>query len=328
MQLKTWMVLGRVSNLPTIWTNVLAAMVIAQTGLLMPGVLLDAEISAAPLWTNAGMENVGLFLSTLFALSLMYVGGMFLNDASDVQWDRAHGNLRPIVNGDVSVNTVFLLGSVFLVTAIVIITYLYQQVLSVSNDATLAYEPYYGFIASVALALSVVLYNVMHKKFLYISAFIMGACRLGVYIIAALLLARLTVLVILAGASLLFYIAGLTYLARNEHQEKSNNENNSIARYWPLLLLLMPVLVSTWVGYSSVYFWVFLLIFILWIYRWVKPLLWQKNPEVGVCIGGLLAAIPLIDGLMLASVQAVVPAMICLLVFLLMPTLHRWVSGT
>jgi len=52
--------LGRVSNLPTVWTNVAAG----------------AVLSGMPLYP-------GTMAAMLLAMSLFYVGGMYLNDAFD-----------------------------------------------------------------------------------------------------------------------------------------------------------------------------------------------------------------------------------------------------
>lgn len=329
MQVKTFCVLGRVSNLPTVWTNVLAAAVISHASLIVPDISQSSNLIVTPsflqAWSGDSLQEYDwwLFLYTMLSLSLMYVGGMFLNDAFDQHWDRDHGNLRPIVNGDVKGRMVWILGSSLLVVSVIMTTYLYQTTLLDSN-LKITLEDFYGFFAGTLLALIIILYNWTHKQFAHASAFLMGACRLGVYIIAALLLSEITPLVILAGMSLLFYIAGLTYLSTNEHIGK----NLVIIRYWPLVLLFMPVLVSIQSGYDTPYFWFYLLIFIAWIYRWLSHLLWHETPNIKASIGGLLAAIPLVDGLMLASVQAVIPSLICLLVFLLVPRLHLWVSGT
>lgn len=57
--------LARISNLPTVWTNVLAASVL-----------------------SGGTTPIRLFL-VMLAASLLYTGGMFLNDAFDQNIDRA-----------------------------------------------------------------------------------------------------------------------------------------------------------------------------------------------------------------------------------------------
>ena len=79
--------LGRVSNLPTIWSNTLAGVALA----------------GGQLWT----------VSTLWlaiGLSLLYTAGMFLNDAFDRDIDALERPERPIPAGLVSANTVFAAG--------------------------------------------------------------------------------------------------------------------------------------------------------------------------------------------------------------------------
>src|SRR5688572_23309296 len=79
--------LGRVSNVPTVWTNVAAGIALAG-GALQPRLLV----------------MLGL------AVSLFYVGGMYLNDAFDARWDAAHRPERPIPSGQVRARTVFAAG--------------------------------------------------------------------------------------------------------------------------------------------------------------------------------------------------------------------------
>ena len=66
--LRTLLVLGRVSNLPTVWTNCLAGWLLGGGG--------D--------WTRFAWLCAGA--------TLVYVGGMFLNDAFDAEFD-AQGRL-------------------------------------------------------------------------------------------------------------------------------------------------------------------------------------------------------------------------------------------
>ena len=73
---KTLLRLGRVSNLPTVWTNVLAATVLAGGA-----------------WQNARTALV------LVAMSLFYVGGMYLNDYFDRAIDARERPDRPIPGG-------------------------------------------------------------------------------------------------------------------------------------------------------------------------------------------------------------------------------------
>ena len=79
--------LGRVSNLPTVWTNVLAGIVL-----------------------SGGGGSPGLIASVILALTLFYVGGMFLNDAFDRKIDARERPGRPIPSGRVSASAVFFWG--------------------------------------------------------------------------------------------------------------------------------------------------------------------------------------------------------------------------
>ena len=86
--------LGRVSNLPTVWTNALAGGVLGAT----------AARGTDPWWAA-----LSILLAAL-ALSLFYVGGMWLNDAFDAEIDAEERAERPIPSGAIERQTVFLGG--------------------------------------------------------------------------------------------------------------------------------------------------------------------------------------------------------------------------
>ena len=77
-KLRTLLVLGRVSNLTTIWSNCLAG------------------------WWLGGGGNFGKLPPLLFGISALYTGGMFLNDAFDAEFDRQRRPSRPIPSGAIS----------------------------------------------------------------------------------------------------------------------------------------------------------------------------------------------------------------------------------
>ena len=89
---RVWLELGRVSNLPTVWSNVLAGAVLAGA-------------SAGALWQSTTA------LPLLLALTLFYLGGMYLNDACDAEIDARERADRPIPRGDIDRLTVALLGA-------------------------------------------------------------------------------------------------------------------------------------------------------------------------------------------------------------------------
>ncbi|HVR20889.1 MAG TPA: UbiA family prenyltransferase, partial [Polyangiaceae bacterium] len=87
MKLRTLLDLARISNLPTVWSNVLAGAVLGTT-----------EVRAS------SVVVVGV------AASLLYSGGMFLNDAFDAGVDARERPERPIPSGRIGKATVLALG--------------------------------------------------------------------------------------------------------------------------------------------------------------------------------------------------------------------------
>src|ERR1041385_5815117 len=85
-KLRTLLVLGRVSNLPTVWANCLAGWLLGGGGE----------------WPRFGLLCTGA--------TLLYVGGMFLNDAFDAEFDAEHRRGRPIPSGQIAQARVWQLG--------------------------------------------------------------------------------------------------------------------------------------------------------------------------------------------------------------------------
>jgi len=177
--LRTALRLGRVSNLPTVWTNVLAGLAL-NGGALSPAVVVPLGV----------------------AVSLFYVAGMYLNDAFDWRWDAEHRPERPIPAGDVSARTVFVAGFAMMAAGLLI--------LAVGPGRP---APLYG---GLGLAACIIIYDVSHKKN-PLAPIVMGLCRVAVYVIAALAVApRLASLVYVGAALQLGYLVGLTLVARHE----------------------------------------------------------------------------------------------------------------
>ncbi len=124
MKLRTILALGRMSNLPTVWTNALAGAVLAAA----------ADVRTVVL---AGL-----------ALTAFYVGGMWLNDAFDAEIDAREKADRPIPRGEAARRTVFLVGFGLLGLGVVISFIL----------GTLA------GLFGIALAGFVLAYDALHKK--------------------------------------------------------------------------------------------------------------------------------------------------------------------
>jgi 4-hydroxybenzoate polyprenyltransferase len=123
VKLRTALTLGRVSNLPTVWTNALA-------GALLAG-------------ARPGPE----FALVVLAFSLFYAGGMFLNDAFDSPWDARERPERPIPSGAAGAREVFLWGFGLLAAGVLVLALFGRE----------------AAMAGMALAGAVTFYDWNHK---------------------------------------------------------------------------------------------------------------------------------------------------------------------
>ena len=163
--LRTLLILGRVSNLPTVWTNV-------AVGWFLCGGGWTAELG----WIVAG-------------ISLLYVGGMTMNDAFDAKWDQENAPERPIPAGQISHRATW---AVYLAETVAGIAILSR--LTSVNELLIG-----------GLILSITLYNILHKHWKG-SVILMGLCRAFVYIAAGSAVATQTSS--LEVATILFVVAG------------------------------------------------------------------------------------------------------------------------
>lgn len=135
--MRPWLHLARISNLPTVWTNV----------------------TAAWLLSGGGLEDARLYWLIL-AGSLLYTGGMILNDAADEKFDREHRPERPIPSGQVSAKAAWSVGIGMMIAG-----------------AWLAFDKGWAHPLFIAgLLVCIVFYDLYHKPWAG-SVFVMGACR-------------------------------------------------------------------------------------------------------------------------------------------------------
>jgi 4-hydroxybenzoate polyprenyltransferase len=180
-RLRTALRLGRVSNLPTVWSNVMAGLAL-NGGPLAPRVIVPIAV----------------------ACSLFYVAGMYLNDAFDWRWDAQHRPERPIPAGEVSARTVFVAGFAMMAAGLLLLA------LGPGRPV-----PLFG---GLGLGACILLYDLSHKNN-PLAPVVMGLCRVAVYVIAGLAAsAHLATAVYLGGGLQLAYLVGLTLVARHEHE--------------------------------------------------------------------------------------------------------------
>jgi len=174
--LRTLLILGRVSNLPTVWSNCIAG------------------------WWMAGHGNLWKLPLLFLGTSAMYTGGMFLNDAFDAEFDRQRRSTRPIPSGAITIELVWIWSFSLLAGG--------TLALALIGTGT-------GVLALLLLA-SIIVYDATHKAitaspwlmglcrfWVYVIAGTTGKNGLDGG-------------PIWCGAVLAFYVVGLSYVARRE----------------------------------------------------------------------------------------------------------------
>jgi 4-hydroxybenzoate polyprenyltransferase len=199
---QTLLRLGRVSNLPTVWTNVIAGATIANTAA-----------------TVADISTVGL------AMTAFYVGGMYLNDFFDREIDARERPGRPIHAGDIGAAAVSTIGFALLAAGV----------------ALLAPFGLFTAIWGLALAVAIVLYDAWHKGNRF-APVIMGLCRALVYLATGAAVSGNVLPALIVGATALAaHVIGLTYAAKQENLNKVGRLWPLAVLAGPLLLALSGV---------------------------------------------------------------------------------------
>lgn len=177
--IKAYLGLCRASNLPTVWTNVLAASLLAT-----------------------GRFDPASYLLLALALSGFYLAGMSLNDICDLPHDRQRRPERPIPSGRVSLRGAGLL----------------TLALFAGGFLLLAHAPDpRGVGAGLALLAAIAAYDLHHKGNPW-SVLIMAACRLLVFVVVALALTGdIPAPVMVAGGLQFAYGVAISLVARHEN---------------------------------------------------------------------------------------------------------------
>ncbi|MDR1052856.1 MAG: UbiA family prenyltransferase [Planctomycetaceae bacterium] len=142
----------RITTLPILWSNVLAAYLIGRG------------------------NNFVLLLFLLVSMSSIYLGGKALHDYSDANTDAFEQPDRPISSGKISLNTTFILG-MCLVTFGVFVGFICPFIGDCSS-----YEKRIAIGLVTVLFLFVISYNAFLKRMSIIGPFTMGVCRVLCYL--------------------------------------------------------------------------------------------------------------------------------------------------
>jgi len=182
VNLKAFLDLCRISNLPTVWTNVLAALILSGASFSWADVVLLAA-----------------------SLSFFYSGGMCLNDLYDAQIDRVEKPFRPIPSGRIAAKAAWTFTLFLFVIALGLLLF-----------TTYRSSLYAGLI----LLGLIVTYDKSHKKNPS-SVFLMGGCRLMVFVVTGTAISgTINAAVLIGGLAQFIYILLLSLVARYENRSK------------------------------------------------------------------------------------------------------------
>ncbi len=220
-RLRPYLALARVSNSPTVVSNVLAGA--ALGGMLRPD---------------------GVVVAIAVAMVLFYTAGMYLNDLCDYAIDVRQRPDRPLPSGSVSRSAA--------VAAVVAFFAVGSALLWLMGSAALG--------SGLVLVGVIVVYDLWHKTN-PLSPLLMAAARTLVYVTAYLAFSSVLSASLVAWGSLLFlYVVGLTYIAKTETGPRLTGYWPALLLFLPAIAFVaetppfgtVPVLLlfAAWVAYS------------------------------------------------------------------------------
>lgn len=160
--------LARISNLPTVWANTVHGL---TAGLLVYATVTNAQYGDPPPQEAFPLSFVlNQSFMMVLAMSLIYTGGMFLNDVCDATVDATERPTRPIPSGRVGRTTAGIEATLLLLAGIA---------------STLVYPCIAVTIIAAVLVGCVVFYNLFHRVRL-LGFVTMPVCRALVIMTAAL----------------------------------------------------------------------------------------------------------------------------------------------
>lgn len=180
ISLKACLELCRAGNLPTVWTNVLAA-----------GVLAAGRFPAVEFFASAA------------SMSFFYMGGMVLNDVCDRERDRSDKPFRPLPSRRVSVAVAKGLSALLFAAGVL----------------PLLLPPFRKALpAAIVLLLAVIAYDLRHKDNRF-SPLLMALCRFLIFPATALAaVGEIRSPVLIAGGVQFGYILLVSLVARYENR--------------------------------------------------------------------------------------------------------------
>ncbi len=191
----------RISNLPTVWSNVILGSVL-----------------------GADTVHIGAIAVMAASGSAAYMGGMALNDVFDVRFDQANATPRPLAMGELRRGQVCAVATVLLAASI-------GGAIVAAVLASTALLP--TLVMAAALCFAIVNYNAVHRRHAVLAAGLMGLCRVALVLTAAVATAGVLHPAVCIGAAAVgLWTAAITLLARGERGGERAAPN------WLVLMLI------------------------------------------------------------------------------------------
>ncbi len=252
LQLRTILRVVRPALLPTVWSNCLAG------------------------WWLGGAGHLTHLPPLFLGATLLYLGGAFLNDAFDADYDRQNDPSRPIPSGAASELKFWRVGVGFLV----------------AGALFLLGGGFVSGLLGLVLVCLVILYSAV-QRIVPVGPFLHAMLRLGLYLLGASMAERgLSGWSIWCGTAAGIYVIGLECFARTWQKPGPR-------RYWPLLLLTVPVALALVMDVGAYRETGLLLsaVLILWSLRSLRQTLWSLEPILPSTVSGLVAGLVFVDWL-------------------------------
>lgn len=268
--------MSRFANLPTVWSNVFSAFVLAW-------ILSSCQ---SPLF---GFPLFGV----CFMVSCLYLGGCFLNDWHDSEFDRQTRPDRPIPSGRWHRHHILILACS----------------LMFAGSAGMFLFSIKGGFFSILIVVSILLYTKWHKTKPFSLLFMAGA-RLLVYPTAYFAITpelhaspqKEWLYLIAAALPMGIYILGISLTARNESKPPSERSRFDLLGY---LCLIAPLLwtsyLALWLGFALTEYAIPIALLLVIQIIICKNIL--QNHDIGRFVSASLASIPLIDFLFVGSLS-------------------------
>jgi len=322
-KIKALLATGRVSNLPTVWCNCLAAALIlfhhSETG-------YQAFILKS--WSQSHTQ-LALFL--IFISSCFYIGGCFMGDYYDREFDTKHKPERPIPSGVLSKNTVIGIGLPLMLTAFIgggLIPHMLIDKVSLNHL----------LLPVLLLSYTIQNYSKYHKKSLFIGLPLIGLCRFFLITFAASSTAAFVIIetgtaeftryksesylilpIIIYASAVCIYTIAFASVARTESSDSPITWRN-LLRYTMLALPLTVLFTNQSLQIETL---TALIIYTLWLSYAFSFLSKNKGIYVSKCLAGFC----LLDACFVAQFGWIW-VVICLILFLLALALQKIAPAT